>query len=747
MTVYVRLSDHQRQSSGTAGLCTYVTMSIGSHLNPRAPKQQRMAAAFTLCVDGSRNVAAVAREAGVSADALRRRLAGQTRVDGVRSGRPKKVASLSSPTAPSAKESAVLARDSKPLALRRAIAVPVDVGQLERQKQTTVSLHCGVCGHGAADLKCARCSAMYHSACTSACGARDVGGWVCFVCFRDEESDGVPAVAVVSAACTCCGFREEANIMCVRCRRSVCLGCACVPHSLALFGSLVSSWVCWDCAGVEAFDAQVASQALALRERVSSHQGTREDADAFAQLVFDMLSSCHWEAFAAHVGALLELTSAQLDRGECPSVDPFHVLHYPVSRRLMRCVAAAHSGHKAIVTQANAPTRHPVTGPALAQTARPGGVVRIGYVSSDFVDHPTADLMLSAIEHHDSSQFNVFLYALGSSDDSGVRRRLESCGHVTVRPVSSRWLDSTIANKIRSDNIDVLIDLNGHTVGERMGIFALEPAPVQVGYLGFPGSLGAPFIPYVLADAVVVPDDHLDDYSETVLRLPGLCYQVNSFSALYADVHVCIPTRDALGLPGRPTVVFCNFGRLGRVTQELFSVWMSILRRVPNSVLWLYTSPKVAAVRLQKRADDLGVNSARLILAGPVSPKREHLRRLCAADIYLDTTVYNGHTTGSDALWAGLPMVTLCGGTWASRVGTSLCAALGMDWLSVSSLAEYEDRAVGWAKDPLRLSRVRAELLERRGAAPLFDTEAWVRAWEEQCRALVTTARSRYPLP
>lgn len=717
-------------------------MSVASRINPCAPKKRRMDAAFTLCVHGSTNVAAVAREARVSADALRKRLAGKTQLDGVRGGRPKKVSSFSLPTAPPAKESTALACNSKPCALRRAITVPVDVGRLEHQRQLAVSLHCGVCGHDNTELKCARCAAVYHSACASACGARDDGGWVCFECTRCGQSSGALPVAVANVTCTCCGFREEAHAVCTRCRRNVCLGCACVPHSPALFASLVASWTCWDCAGVEAFDAQVASHALALRERALARQGTREDADVFAQLVFDMLSSCHWEALAANVEALLALTRAQLGRSECPSVDPFHALHYPVSRRFMRLVAAAHSEHKASAALADTPKSRAATRPARARVERPGDVLHIGYVSSDFVDHPTADLILSAIEQHDSGQFNVFLYALGLSDDSDVRRRLEACEHVTVRTIPSRWRDTTVADRIRDDGIDVLVNLNGHTAGERMGIFALKPAPVQVGYLGFPGSLGAPFIPYALADAVVVPDDHLDDYSETVLRMQHFCYQTNSFAAMYADVHESVPARGALGLPERPTVVFCNFGRLGRVTHELFAVWMGILKRVPNSVLWLYANPKVAAVRLRKRADDLGVNGARLIFAGPVSPKREHLRRLCAADIYLDTTVYNGHTTGSDALWAGLPMVTLCGDTWASRVGTSLCAALDMEWMSVSSLAEYHDRAVGWAKDPLQLSRVRTELLERRGVAPLFDAKAWVRAWEKQCRHLVGTVDS-----
>jgi protein O-GlcNAc transferase len=209
-------------------------------------------------------------------------------------------------------------------------------------------------------------------------------------------------------------------------------------------------------------------------------------------------------------------------------------------------------------------------------------------------------------------------------------------------------------------SIHILVNLNGHTAGDRNGISALRPAPIQLVYLAYPGTLGADYIDYNVTDKVVCPHEHREFYTERLLYMPH-CYQVNSFRDLYRDVldRDKLPTRQDHQLPDNSTFVYCNFCRLGRITPDLFEVWMNILKKVPDSVLWLYKHPKAASWRLQSQAEKAGVAPERLIFGSPCSPKLEHLKRVTLADLALDTLVYNGHTTASDMLWAGVPLITM----------------------------------------------------------------------------------------
>jgi len=284
---------------------------------------------------------------------------------------------------------------------------------------------------------------------------------------------------------------------------------------------------------------------------------------------------------------------------------------------------------------------------------------------------------------------------------------------------------------IRDDGVHILINLNSHTAGERNGIFAHRPAPVQVVYLAYPGTHGASYLDYNVVDRTVSPEDQREHYSEKLVYMPH-CYQTNSFKDLYGEVldKSLLPTRQEHGLPAEG-IVFCTFNRLGRITPGIFQAWIEILKQVPNSVIWLYKHPNTAVLRLLDTARTAGIDASRFCFAGPVMPKIEHLKRLTLADVYLDTLVYNGHTTGSDVLWAGVPMVTIQGDTFPSRVGASLARAVGMPEMIAFDMKQYVEKAVNLALDPESLREMREKLQGLRLTAPLFDTKRWIHAFED----------------
>ena len=357
--------------------------------------------------------------------------------------------------------------------------------------------------------------------------------------------------------------------------------------------------------------------------------------------------------------------------------------------------------------------------------------LRIGYMSSDFVNHPTADLIIRALLLHNSEEFETFCYSLAKDDNSSYRRVLEKEIR-NFRLMPKGLSDRKCAEMIAEDGIHILVNLNGHTAGDRNGISALRPAPLQVVYLAYPGTMGARYIDYNVVDHHVCPHEHREFYTEKLLYMPH-SYQANSFNDLYKQILSAdkLPKRADYQLP-EDAFVLCNFCRLGRITEELFSVWMRILQKVPHSILWLYKHPRAAMYRLQEaaRAVDPSLVS-RIIFASPCSPKLEHLRRVTLADLCLDTTVYNGHTTGSDMLWAGVPMITVLGDNWPSRVASCLALCVDMPQMVMKDLQEYEDTAVRLALHPAELAEWRLTLAHKRLSAPLFDTERWVRSFED----------------
>ncbi len=345
--------------------------------------------------------------------------------------------------------------------------------------------------------------------------------------------------------------------------------------------------------------------------------------------------------------------------------------------------------------------------------------LRVAYVSSDFRSHPGAYLMAGLFEQHDRSRFEIFGVSFGDDDRSEIRKRLVA-GFDHFHDVRSRS-DEEVAKLLYDLQIDIAIDRNGHTRDARSGIFAYRPTPIQVSYLGFPATTGANFIDYIIADAVVLPLEHQNFFSEKVAYLPD-CYQVNDNKRKIAERT---PPRRDMSLPENG-FVFCCFNNNWKITPSMFDVWMRLLHQIEGSVLWLLRDNEGAERNLCKEARQRGVDPSRLVFAGRLPPA-EHLARHRLADLFLDTLPYNAHTTASDALWAGLPVLTCKGEAFAGRVGASLLHAVGVPELITSNLEDYQALALKLARDPALLAKIKAKLVDHRHTYPLFNTARFTR--------------------
>jgi protein O-GlcNAc transferase len=353
---------------------------------------------------------------------------------------------------------------------------------------------------------------------------------------------------------------------------------------------------------------------------------------------------------------------------------------------------------------------------------RPGERIRLGYLSADYYQHATAFLIAGLIERHNRSDFEVVGYSYGPTKEDNMRARL-SAGFdrfVDVGKMSYRQA----AEAIRADAIDILIDLKGFTRDCRPAILAYRPAPIQVNYLGYPGTMGADFIDYIIVDPFVVPPEQQAFFSERLVHLPQ-CYQCNDATREIADRT---PSRAECGLPEQG-FVFCCFNNSYKITPAFFDIWMRLLHAVPRSVLWLLDSNPRARSNLMREASARGIAPERLIFA-PRRPLPEHLARHRLADLFLDTLPYNAHTTASDALWAGLPLLTCTGHTFAGRVAGSLLQAVGLGELVTTSLKDYEALALRLARDRELLGGLHVRLAQNRPTSPLFDTERFARNLE-----------------
>lgn len=372
----------------------------------------------------------------------------------------------------------------------------------------------------------------------------------------------------------------------------------------------------------------------------------------------------------------------------------------------------------------------PVVAAKWSRSERTPGPLRIGYLSADFCDHATMALFAGVLEAHDRERFAVYGICHTPEDrrQGPVRDRfLEAVDfYVDILTLD----DDAAAEVVRSLELDILVDLKGFTQGSRLGIFCRRPAPVQVTYLGFPGSVTGVGIDYAVTDRIVTPDRSIAFYQEKLLRLEG-SYQSNDRNrepVMRAPDRAA--ARRALSLPERG-IVFASFNQPQKIRAHVFSAWMRVLAGLEGSVLWLSDPSPLTKANLQKAAEAHGVDPARLVFA-PKLPLADHLRRLVEADIGLDTAPYNGHKTTSDALWCGVPVVTFKGTSFAGRVSESLLHAVGLPELVAEDLSEFVRLAVELAQDGDRHSRLRQTLLAARDTAPLFDTNLFTRRLEEK---------------
>ena len=351
-------------------------------------------------------------------------------------------------------------------------------------------------------------------------------------------------------------------------------------------------------------------------------------------------------------------------------------------------------------------------------------------MSGEFREQATSYLTAELFEIHDRSRFEISAISTGPDDRSQMRTRLEAAFDKFVD--ASGASDRNIAELLVQSEIDIVVNLNGYFGVERTGVFAMRPSPVQVNYLGFPGTMGADYVDYIIADRQVIPEDQRPFYSENVVYLPEV-YQANN-STKHIDERV--PTRAELGLPNSG-FVFCCFNNNHKIMPEMFDIWCRLLRKVEGSVLWLLEANAVAGRNLRQEAEKRGVSAERIVFAPPI-PLAKHLARIRVADLFLDTLPHNAHTTTSDALWAGIPVLTCVGSTFAGRVAGSLLWAIGLPELITSSLDEYEALATKIAGDPSVLEDFKAKLARNRGSWPLFASDrfrrhlerAYVEMWE-----------------
>ena len=494
--------------------------------------------------------------------------------------------------------------------------------------------------------------------------------------------------------------------------------------ALTMMGRADEALACYDRALALNPDLPAALQARGNRlwSQKADLAGALADLDRLIQIAPDFpftrgsrmrlaMTAARWKDFAAEKQKLDESV-----RAGRPVVEPF--IYLSLSDRPEDLKACA---------ELYARMRFPARPPLSAGGARKPGRIRIGYVCGEFRDHPTLYLMAGLFEAHDREVFEIFAFDNGGGGGR-LRARFEAAVEhiVDIRQMS----DAEAAARICREGIDVLVDLNGYSGQQRLNIFAHRPAPVQVSYLAYPGTLGAPYMDYILADRVVIPEVEENNFDEKIAWLPH-SYQIND------DKRAIAPTRGRAeaGLPA-DGFVFCNFNHANKFTPESFSLWMRILAQVPGSMLWLLRPHVLAQDNLRREAQARGIAPARLVFA-EMLPFDQHLARLKLADLFLDGLPYGAHTTASDALWAGLPLLTCRGNAFAGRVAASLLLAAGMPELVTENGSEFEALALSLAREPTLLNNVREKLAQNRAKAPLFDTLRTTRAIESAFRRML----------
>ncbi|HEY6870065.1 MAG TPA: tetratricopeptide repeat protein [Novosphingobium sp.] len=439
---------------------------------------------------------------------------------------------------------------------------------------------------------------------------------------------------------------------------------------------------------------------------------------------YQQLHVCDWSDFA-EIETLLDKPGPLKDAGT-----PFVMLAFADDP----AVQLRHARNRAeqLLRETGAPPAPPV------RRREPGARIRIGYLSADFHDHATMHLMAGLFREHDRGAFDIHAFSHGPDCPDHALRRLV-VDNVDSFTDLNRHDDAAAAALIRAADLDILIDLKGYTKDARSAIMAHRPAPLQIAFVGFPGTMGAPFIDYLVSDAMVIPAAQRRHYTERILYLPG-CYQPTDDRRPIAPVA---PTRRELGLPDAG-FVFCCFNQTYKITPCEFDLWMRLLDQTADSVLWLLGCNQWAEANLRAEATARGIDPQRLVFAEKL-PQDQHLARIAQADLFLDTFRVNAHTTMSDALWAGLPAVTLAGRQFAARVGASILTAAGLPDLIAETAADYERLCLDLARDPSRLAAVRARVAGARSDCALFDTISYTRHYEAGLREVFARAQAGLP--
>lgn len=442
--------------------------------------------------------------------------------------------------------------------------------------------------------------------------------------------------------------------------------------------------------------------------------------EPFANLLRAYMDVCEWDKLAALCQILLEKIN-QADAQEWSQrLSPFGAQLLPLPATIHRQLTDIH-------VQRMMQRAAPLTRIAKPQLTTAPARLKVGYLSPDFRAHAVAYQCSRLFKLHDRTRFEVYAYSYGPNDDSLYRHRVEQESD-TFRDITALSFQRA-AQSIADDGIDILIDLAGHTGDGRPEILAFRPAPLQLHYLGYPGSVGAPLVDALIADAISVPPEHDSRYSERILRMPHSFFMCD-------DEQVIAPlttSREEQQLPENG-FVFCCFSIPAKIEATVFSAWMRILKQVAGSTLWLGPMSDRAKNNLRRRAEDCGIEANRLVFADRMRERADYLARFQLADLFLDTFLYNAHAVAADALWAGLPLLTLRGDHFASRVAASLLKATGLGDLIATDMHEYEEKAIALALRSEEIAALKHRMHQNRFTSPLFQTARFVREFEDLLR-------------
>lgn len=430
------------------------------------------------------------------------------------------------------------------------------------------------------------------------------------------------------------------------------------------------------------------------------------------ELVKTMRDACNWDGLAEYKKILTDAAKQAISNNLISPITPYHSLTLDISPDLKKQIAINYAS-----------LRYSNIEQKLKHDRKPNNPIRIGYVCADYRDHPTAHLINGLFKHHDRNKFKIYAYSYGKNDGSAFRKNIEqnADNFVDLFGESAKQ----IAKRIYNDKIDILVDVMGYIQNSLPVVFAMRPAPVQISYLAYAGTMGASFIDYLVADRISIPREHENQYSEKLLIMPYSYFITDNTQSI-----AVAPTKAECGLPD-DKFVFCCFNKSIKIDEATFSCWMDILKEVKNSVLWLLVENEFARNNLSKEAEKRGVAPARLIFAER-KPKPEHLARHACADLFLDCFTVNAHTTAIDSLYAGLPLITKAGDDMMSRASASILNACDLPELITQNAEDFKNLAVKYAKDKKLLAGLKQKLAANIKSSALFHTENYVKNLEEK---------------